>query len=191
MGDPVMNPINGSGPVHIKRQGNVAVVYVDMVENKPIALSSFEDIPIDGFPVTLTLDEVNAAFKSRGIVWHEPPKRENPVAVDVLTPEQMEAEIARVTKNESPNTTSSAPPSIQPGIAPVPTPVMSGITDRILSQFKLLLAKYEAAEGKKKTLYKGEVESIANFILVVAPDMKDSLLAAKTEVMAPKFSLED
>jgi hypothetical protein len=184
MAEPVMNPINSSGQVHIKRTGNVATIFVDMVSDTPLPLSGYDDSPDTAFPVTITVDDAIAAYGNR-IVWHNAPVKNNPIAKTDLTPEQMEQKIREVVGSQQPEV---APlPYITP--SPGARPSVINLDDKVLNEFKLLLVKYDALEGKKKAHFGVQVTAVANFILSIAPDLAPALQAIKDEISKPKFTL--
>lgn len=187
----------------VKRTGNVCSVFVDGVTGVVQQISSYEDSPDTAFAVTLSENEVKAAFRGKKIVFIDAPKPPLKIAQDALTEERMEAVIDETMKKKD---VRGAVVELQEGVAPVgiqhvvPTttsahsatvqqPAGNDLFRRVEDQFKMLLAKRSVASGKLKKELTTEIENVASFLLAIDPSLAQALSAWVQQSEGPRFKL--
>lgn len=180
--------------VYIAKRGNSCTIFVDPVTSTPMFLKSPDDQPVGGLPVSCNIKDWQKALGRAGVRGSYLPvfletKRPEPAsvirtdAVIQATNKILEKEGQKVDERSAdiPNSPIDHPPIELPKVAK---------SDKMLSEFKMLLGKYSVATGKTKTTLKIELNAVANFILAVAPEQELELNLLKENLRTPRFDID-
>lgn len=190
----------------VRKQGEVCTYYQDET-GRSIPFDNYEQPPeFYSLIQTLSYTEMKAAEKHHKVHYIERPRREEREGADPtrLSAAQMRPILEGMGKSQeeiekllAPRTEVSKPIVI-PTAEAVPLPYVVNtnqqtvdleeieMKEQIKQEFRMLLVKYEATKSAED---KAEAQAVANFILRVAPEMEQELVALKEAASKPRFTL--
>lgn len=188
--------------IYIRKQGQVCTYYLDQF-GQSIPFSNPDEPPETWSTIqTISYPEAQQLFKLHDVVYLENKPNNERVGPDPtrLSASQMRGMLEGMGKSKE------EIDKLLEGSQHVVVPIVESgqilsqsqqaaqaadleeieMKEKIKQEFRMLLVKYEASKSPEA---KAEAQAVANFILTIAPEMQEELVALKEAASKPRFTL--
>lgn len=172
--------------INIKRSGSVHVCFWDVGGNRPVNITSYEDQPVGGFPLTFNSEhELRSKITGYEFNFIDEVREPQPVASRPIDADRQVAQLLRDAGSDATSTLRLVPAALTK--APLPLPPSSSSTthelEKALGCYRIYLIQLQATEDDaRKDKLQSALNACGALIQTVWPGSGERLVEVKKEM---------